>query len=75
MHSPLSPLAGRIVCPAPTLPLSHFIVTKNKLVETGLQLAKTVKLRKNTVRRATVFVISLSVAIYVPLFQGNLVRQ
>ena len=49
------------------LPLSHFIVTKNKLVETGLQLAKTVKLRKNTVWRATVFVISLSVAMLCPV--------
>ena len=31
----------------------RFFVTKNKVVETDLQLVKTVKLRKNTVRRAT----------------------
>ena len=30
-----------------------FFVTKNKVLETDLQLANTVKLRKNIVRRAT----------------------
>ena len=31
----------------------ELFVTKNKVVETDLQLAKTVKLRKNTLQRAT----------------------
>ena len=56
--------------------LSNFFVSKNKVVETDLQLVKVVKLRKNNMRRwlEAVFAISPSVATLCPLFQGNLVR-
>lgn len=53
--------------------LSTFFVTKNKIVETDLQLEKAVKLRQKY--RAKGDSKQFIQQRYVPVFQGNLVRQ